>query len=196
MIAKTVLAVILPTLLLGGAVFAQQSKHMPRPNRETLNSADRTFVNNAEQANLAEIETAKAVEQKATDPAVKDFASRMVTDHTQASQELSTLAKNVDITLPTEPSPKERTEQSKLENLSGSKLDLTYVRDELDGHKDVISSFQNEIEHGRDEAVKAYAEETLPTLEDHIRIAENIAGKMDMSGKAGLNQEDKAIAAK
>lgn len=153
-------------------------------------------MNNAEQANLAEIETAKAVEQKATDPAVKDFASRMVTDHTQASQELSTLAKNVDITLPTEPSPKERTEQSKLENLSGSKLDLTYVRDELDGHKDVISSFQNEIEHGRDEAVKAYAEETLPTLEDHIRIAENIAGKMDMSGKAGLNQEDKAIAAK
>ncbi len=47
-----------------------------------------------------------------------------------------------------------------------------------------------------DSEVKKYAEQALPTLEDHIRMAENIAGKLDMPGKAGLNQEKKAIAVK
>ena len=60
----------------------------------------------------------------------------------------------------------------------------------------MISEFENEIEHGHDQAVKSYAEQTLPALQDHIRIAEDIAGKMGMSGKTGLSDEAKAITAR
>jgi putative membrane protein len=192
---ETAIAVIISTLLLGGTMVAQQTQQA-KADHNMLSSADRTFMSSAEEANLAEIETANMVEKKASDPAVKDFASRMITDHTQASQKLATLAENVDVTLPTQPSAAERSQKSGLQNLSGSKLEDAYLRDELQGHKQVISSFENEIEHGQDRAVKDYAEQTLPTLEDHIRIAEDLAGKMGMSGKAGLNQETKAIAAR
>ena len=44
-----------------------------------------------------------------------------------------------------------------------------------------------------DSEVKKYAEQALPTLDDHIRIAENIAGKLDMPGKAGLNQRKRRL---
>jgi putative membrane protein len=193
---KWVIAILFSAFLSAGTVFAQQKYQTGKANHDMLSSADRSFIINAEEANLAEIETAKMIEQKSTDPGVKDFANRMVIDHTQASQKLTTLAKNTGVTLPTEPSAMERSQKSDLQKLSGAKLDDAYLRDELQGHKQVISSFENEIEHGQDRATKDYAEQVLPTLEDHIRIAENVCGKVGMSGKAGLHEEDKAIAAK
>jgi putative membrane protein len=195
MLTKAALAV-LSTFLFAGVMLAQPTQQTNKTNRETLSSIDRSFINTAQAGNLAEIDSAKIIEQRATDPAVKDFASRMVTDHTQLSQELKTLAESNGATLPTEPPVAEKTQKDNLEKLSGAKLDDAYLNGQLADHKEAISAYENEIEHGHNQAVKDYAEKALPTLQDHIRISEDIAGKMDMSGKAGLTQESKAIAAK
>ena len=120
----------------------------------------------------------------------------MVTDHTQASQELKAMAKSIGATLSTQPTAAETTQKDELAKLSGAKLDAAYLSGQLADHKQAIAAFENEIEHGENKAVKEYAENTLPTLQDHIRIAEDVAGKMDMSGKTGLTQESKAIVAK
>jgi predicted outer membrane protein len=66
----------------------------------------------------------------------------------------------------------------------------------LQGHKEAISAFESEIEHGQNQEAKNYAEQTLPTLQDHIRIAEDVAGKLGLAGKTGLSDETKAINAK
>lgn len=187
------IAVVSLGLLLGCSVAASQKPQVSKSPADTLSVADRTFVSNAAEANLGEIETAKMIEQKSKDPGVKDFADRMVTDHTQASQRLATVAQMTGVTLPATPSADDRAQKDELEKLSGAKLNETYLHDELAGHKQVISAFESEIEHGQDQAVKNYASQTLPTLQDHIRIAEDVAGKMGMSGKAGLNQESDAI---
>jgi putative membrane protein len=160
------------------------------------NSTDRNFMSTAADANLAEIDTAKMVAQKSPDPAVKDFANRMVTDHTQASQSLASVAEMSNVKLPTEPSATKRNQKNELQKLSGAKLDDAYLRDELQGHKEAIAAFENEIKNGQNQEVRNYAVQTLPTLQDHIRVAENIAGKLGMSGKAGLSDPTKAIAAK
>lgn len=184
------------TLLVTGSLFAQQ-KHQTATNTQSMqNSTDRNFMRTAADANLAEIETAKMVAQKSTDPAVKDFANRMVTDHTQASQSLASVAEMSNVKLPTEPAANERNQKNELQTLSGAKLDDAYLRDELRGHKEAIAAFENEIKNGQNQEVKNYAIETLPTLQDHIRIAEDIAGKLGMSGKAGLSDPTKAIAVK
>jgi putative membrane protein len=196
MLGKAAIAAIFSTILFLGVTFGQQTKQATKTNSDTLSYADRGFINSAEEGNLAEIESAKIVEQKATDPAVKDFASRMVTDHTQASQGLKALAKSSGVTLPAEPTAAQANQKDEWQKLSGAKLDDAYLRVQLEDHKQAISVFENEIEHGQNEAVKDYAEKTLPTLQDHIRIAEDIAGKIGMSGKAGLTQENKAIPAK
>lgn len=188
------MALIFSALFLSSSLFAQRKQ--TDKSKSMLSSADQSFITTAAEANLAEIETAKVVENKSTDSAVKNFANRMVTDHTQASQTLATLAEMTGTKLPAEASASERRHKDELQKLSGAKLNETYLNDELQGHKQVISKFEQEIEHGRDESVKNYAEQTLPTLEDHIRIAEDLAGKMGMSGKLGLGEESKAIAMK
>jgi putative membrane protein len=193
---KSALAVMFATFLFAAVMLAQPAQQTSKMNREALSSTDQSFINSAEAGNLAEIDSAKMVEQKATDPAVKDFASRMVTDHTQLSQDLKTLSESNGATLPSEPTATEKTQKDNLAKLSGAKLDDAYLNGQLADHKEAISAYENEIEHGNNQAVKDYAEKALPTLQDHIRISEDIAGKMDMSGKAGLTQESKAITAK
>ena len=183
-----VTALVASGFLLCGSAFAQS---VNKSQNTMMNSADKAFVTKAAEANLAEIDAAKVIEREAHDAAVKDFAARMVSDHTQANQKLAEISGTA---LPAQPSASERTHQSELQKLSGSTLDRTYLADELAGHKQVISEFENEIEHGHDQTVKDYAEQTLPTLQDHIRIAEDVAGKMGMSGKLGLSDEAKAIA--
>ncbi|MGA8618523.1 MAG: DUF4142 domain-containing protein [Candidatus Sulfotelmatobacter sp.] len=192
--AKVTTFALTAALLLTGSLFAQQKHQTATAMQSMQNSADRTFMSTAAEANLAEIDTAKMVGQKSTDPAVKDFANRMVTDHTQASQSLASLAEVSAIKLPTEPGLMERNQKNELQKLSGAKLDDAYLRDELQGHKEAIAAFENEIENGQNQEVKNYAVKTLPTLQDHIRIAEDIAGKLGLSGKTGLSDETKAIA--
>ncbi|HZC24496.1 MAG TPA: DUF4142 domain-containing protein [Candidatus Binatia bacterium] len=191
------IAVICSGLLLGCNLIASPGKatsnQINKSPADSLSAADRAFIINAAEANLAEIDTAKMIEQNSKDPGVRDFAKRMVTDHTQASQNLATVAEMTGITLPTSPSAADRNQEDELKKLSGAKLTETYVGDELAGHKQVISAFESEIEHGQDEAAKNYAAQTLPTLQDHIRIAEDVAGRMGISGKAGLTQQSEAI---
>lgn len=172
---------------------ADQKQETSKADENTLSSADRSFITLAAEANLAEIETAKTVQARSKDSAEKDFANRMITDHTQASQNLATLAKANGITLGDESSANDRNQKDELQKLSSAKLGHAYLRDELQDHKQAISEFESEIEHGHNQAVTNYAEQTLPTLEDHIRIAENLAGKLGMSGKTGLTDEAKAI---
>ena len=190
----TTFALTTAALVLTGSLFAQQKHQTATTTQSMQNSADRTFMSSAAEANLAEIDTAKMVGQKSTDPAVKDFANRMVTDHTQASQGLASLAEVSAIKLPTEPGVMERNQKNELQKLSGAKLDDAYLRDELQGHKEAIAAFENEIDNGQNQEVKNYAVKTLPTLQDHIRIAEDVAGKLGLSGKVGLSDETKAIA--
>lgn len=190
----TTFALTTAALVLTGSLFAQQKHQTATTTQSMQNSADRTFMSSAAEANLAEIDTAKMVGQKSTDPAVKDFANRMVTDHTQASRGLASLAEVSAIKLPTEPGVMERNQKNELQKLSGAKLDDAYLRDELQGHKEAIAAFENEIENGQNQEVKNYAVKTLPTLQDHIRIAEDVAGKLGLSGKVGLSDETKAIA--
>jgi putative membrane protein len=187
--------VLTAALVATGSLFAQQ-KHETAMSGHNMENSDQRFITSAAEANLAEIDMAKLVGQKSTDPAVKDFANRMVTDHTQASQRLATVAETNGVKLPTEESAAERNKKSELQKLSGAQLNEAYLRNELQGHKETISAFENEIEHGQNQETKSYAEQTLPTLQDHIRIAEDVAGKLGLPGKAGLSDETKAITAK
>jgi putative membrane protein len=164
MYAKWMTFVLTTVLVASGVLFAQQKHQLTITGQNMQNSADRNFISSAAEANLAEINIAKMVGQKSTDSAVKDFANRMVTDHTQASQKLASVAEMNGIKPLPEESATERNEKSELEKLSGAQLNDAYLRDELQGHKQTISAFKNEIEHGQH-----YAEQTLPTLQDHIQ---------------------------
>jgi putative membrane protein len=131
--AKWTTFVFTTALVATGSMFAQQNHQSTMTGQNMQNSAGRSFIISAADATVAEIDTAKMVSPKSTDPAVKDFANLMITDHTQASQNLASLAEMSGVNLPTEASATERNENSKLGKLSGAALNHAYLRDDFAG---------------------------------------------------------------
>lgn len=99
----------------------------------------------------------------------------MVKDHTAAGAKLQSIAASKNISLPTSPSMGEMASKAKLDVLSGATYDKAYMQSQIRAHQDTINLFKREIAEGRDADAKAFATATLPTLQHHLAVAQQIA---------------------
>src|SRR5690242_9906613 len=70
---------------------------------DALSHSDSSFLKDAAEVGLYEVQGSKIALQKSTDPQVKAFAQQMIDDHTKASQDLEALASQKGVKLPTTP---------------------------------------------------------------------------------------------
>ena len=150
------------------------------PGSETTNSPsaisalDRTFVINAAQDSMAEVQLGQLARQQAASDAVKEFAQRMIQDHTQMNNELAELARTKGLTLPTDIGVQNRAVMARLSKLSGSRFDRAYMNEMVNAHARDIALFQRQAEQGQDRDLKNLAARRLPTLEEHLQMARNM----------------------
>src|ERR687898_1263696 len=91
-----------PGLAFAVTAGAQERKDDEKP----LTDAD--FVKKAASCGLAEVEMAKIAKDRATDPDVKKFAEKIVTDHQKVNKELEEIAKGASIPVPMKPEPEQQ----------------------------------------------------------------------------------------
>jgi putative membrane protein len=139
--------------------------------------ADSTFLKKAASGGIAEVELGQLALQKASSPDVKQFAQRMVNDHTKANGQLKQVAADEHIRLPQSMSAKDKATKDTLANLSGDDFDRAYMKDMVQDHRHDVAEFERESKSAQDPAVKSFAMQTLPTLRDHLKEAERIAPK-------------------
>ena len=113
-----------------------------------LSSGDRTFVRDAAEGGMAEIADAKVAQQKGAAENVKQFAATMITDHTQANDELKTIAQSKDISLPSGPSLMQQGANKRLDATPAASFDQSYATHEISDHEEDIKAFRKEAEHG------------------------------------------------
>jgi putative membrane protein len=147
-----------------------------------MSSADKKFAMGAAQGGLAEVELGHLAAQKGQSEKVKQFGQRMVDDHTNANNQLKSLAAKDNITLPTSINAKDQALKDKLSGLSGADFDRTYMQSMVKDHQKDISEFQKEANSGSNADLKGFAAQTLPTLQEHLRMAQD-AEQTVMSGK-------------
>jgi putative membrane protein len=138
-------------------------------------SPDSSFLKSAAQGGMFEVELGQLAQQKASNPAIKEFGAMMVKDHTAANEKLKALAASEQVSLPEGPSLMQKASKSRLNMLSGDSFDKAYVKDMIDDHKDDIEEFQKEVSEGKDPQAKAFASATLPTLQMHLQRIQAIA---------------------
>ena len=132
------------------------------------------FVKTVASSNTFEIQSSELAQQKATDPALKDFAAQMITDHQKAAEGLKAAAG--DIPVPTELAPKHAGMVALLDGAEGAEFDRLYKDMQALAHAEAVSLFQTFAQGGDDADLKAFAAETLPTLEQHkAHVAELVA---------------------
>jgi len=136
------------------------------------------------QGGMLEVELGKLAQAQASSDAVKQFGSRMVTDHSKANDQLKELAAQKGVTLPAAMSNQQKHDVSKLASLSGAAFDSAYVSMMVQDHKKDVAEFQKESKSGKDSDVKGWAATTLPTLEGHLKMIEGISSSMHPSKSA------------
>ena len=138
----------------------------------TLAAADKSFVEKAAVGGMAEVEMGKMAQQKGSSDQVKQFGSRMVEDHSKANDELKQIASGKGLQLPSAPDAHNQQQMARMQKLSGAEFDRAYMDHMVKDHKKDIAEFKKQASSGKDPEIKAFAAKTLPTLQEHLKMAE------------------------
>jgi len=136
-----------------------------------------TFVNDAAQAGMTEVEVGKLALTKSKDPAIRGFAQRMIADHTKANNELAAIAKAKGVMAPAKLDAEHQAMVATLKSTSNEDFDRDYAEHMNMDHSKAIALFEG-ASKSDDAEVAAFATKTLPTLEVHKRMAEKLPGAM------------------
>jgi putative membrane protein len=143
-----------------------------------VDHADSKFVKEAAAGGMEEVELGKLAVAKASDPEVKNFGQRMVDDHSKANDQLSQLAAQKGIDLKAGMTMMDKHDSAKLAKLSGSAFDKAYMDMMVKDHKKDVAEFEHASKSAKDPDVKSWASTTLPTLQDHWKMAKDVDAKV------------------
>jgi putative membrane protein len=138
-------------------------------------NVDTSFYKKAAQAGMAEVEAGQMAQEKATSPAVKEFAAMMVKDHTEANEKLKKIAMAKNVELPKGAGIMNAAKEKKADMKSGASFDKDYIQQQIKAHEDTAELLQKEIESGKDPEAQAFAKETLPKVKAHLAKINQIA---------------------
>ena len=140
--------------------------------------ADQEFVVKAASGGLMEVQLGQMVAEKATDPAVKEFAQRMVKDHGQVNDEIKAIALQKNITIPSTPGEDHLEDINKLKDKSGRELERDYMKLMVEDHKDDVAKFEKAASDCKDPDIKAFAAKHVAHLKGHLESAQTIQDRI------------------
>ena len=145
----------------------------PLLSQAASGAADTDFMQKAAMGGMAEVAAGKLAMDKASNADVKTFATHMVDDHSKANEELKQLASSKSVMLPPGPSEKQKSDAQAMEKMSGTAFDRKYMTMMVADHKSTVALFEKESKSGKDADAKAWATKTLPTLREHLKMAQD-----------------------
>jgi putative membrane protein len=149
------------------------------PATHEPNDADRIFAREVLIGGHAEVIFGKLAAERAHATAVKQFAERMVQDHTHAGDTLMSLAKAAAVPLPEGLDRDHRAVQGELNTLNGAAFDDAYIRGQITDHQQTVQLLEFEVGSGQDPALKQFAIQTLPLVMRHLQMAQAIAAETE-----------------
>jgi len=175
---KTILLASAAVLLVAAPAFGQSIPEKTGVN-QALGIAPKTqdFVTKAAQSDMLEIQSSKLALTKSDSDKTKAFADRMIKDHTETSKELKTLVSGgkakADV-----PAELDKAHKEKLDKLvkqsNGKDFTKDYNDMQVSAHKDAVSLFERYAKEGDNAGLKTFAAKTLPHLQEHLKMAQDL----------------------
>ena len=189
---KTAIALSLAAALsLAGTAYAQTSAQGQSSGSQAGTQAGKVdrdtqkFFEQAAVGGMAEVQTGKLAAEKATNPEVKKFGEMMVQDHTKSNEEMMQLATKLGVTPPAELDREHKRMQEKLTKASGAEFDREYIAGQVKDHKKMIDLHEKQAKDGKNPEVKQHAEKMLPSLREHLKMAQDIEKQLKSDKGAG-----------
>ena len=163
---------------------AAKSSSSSKGGKSALDHSDRKFIEEAAKGGMAEVEMGQIAQQKAQNPQVKEFGGRMVQDHGKANDELKTLASSKGVQVPSELDRSHKKKADSLNKKSADKFDHEYMEEMVKDHKKDVKEFEKAAKNAKDADVRNFASKTLPTLQEHLKMAEAAQQAVKGGGKS------------
>jgi len=109
---------------------------------------------------------------------VKNFGQKMIDDHTKAGDALKQVATQKSITWPTDVNATQKATAARLSKLSGAAFDKAYMAQMVKDHTAVVAALKHGSQTSKDADIKGWAANTLPTAEEHLKMAKDMHAKM------------------
>ena len=168
--ARNARATVAATALLA----AGASIGAPAASAAAPSAQDKTFMGAAAQTNLAEITLGGIVKPKTSNDQTIEVANKTVSDHTTAQSQLTALAKQKGVTLPSAPNATQQAGAAKVSAADASTVDLTYGQVQVQGHQAALADIDKELSSGSDADTKAFATAQRPIVAMHLQMAQSL----------------------
>jgi putative membrane protein len=150
-----------------------------------MTTTTKGFVTAAATSDMYEVEAGKIAEARGQSQGVRDFGRHMVEAHTQTTDQLKTVlaGNNINVTPPTH---LDNRRQGMIDDLRGAKpadFDHRYLSQQEAAHKEARILMRGYAKNGDNNAVKQFAAETLPKIEDHLAMVEKMQADMKTASK-------------
>jgi putative membrane protein len=133
------------------------------------------FLTKAAESGLAEVRLAELAQERAESAAVKQFARRMIADHSRANSELESIALSRNRAMPGQLDAAHQGTMDELQGKRGAAFDAAYMAAMHADHRKAIALFESATGPDfQDPQLKNFASRTLPILREHLQMAENI----------------------
>ncbi len=146
---------------------------------------DRVFLKDALEGGMAEVQLGHLALQKSNNADVKQFAQRMVDDHTKMGEQMKPIAQQIGVKVPDGPSKKDKQTIAKLQELNGDDFDKAYMKDMVKDHKSDLNDFKTEAATGSNPAVQNAANQGSQIIGEHLQMAEQINQKTNAVASNG-----------
>ena len=170
---KMHMAMFCGAMLIGTAVLAPVRARAQGPSDD-----DKKFLAFAAQADQNEIAVSEVAEKKATNPAVKAFAQRMVREHKQMTASMKPYAEKWGLTAPAGPDADHQKEIDKLNGMSGADFDERYMDDMVDDHGTALDKFTSEAKDTKDTKFQKAVIEGKTHVAAHKNMAYDLKKKL------------------
>lgn len=144
-----------------------------------LAATDKSFIRDAALGSLEAEELGRLAAERASSPEVKSFGQKLADDHKQANDTLKQIASSLQYEPPSKPSSHAKSEKARLEKLSGADFDREFLELVVKQHQKDVSLFERESRRAAaPSGLKSFAGSTLKGLQDHIKMAQDLSGKV------------------
>ncbi|WP_339430705.1 MULTISPECIES: DUF4142 domain-containing protein [unclassified Pseudomonas] len=129
------------------------------------------FINDASAKGMADIEASRMAHQKTESKEVKDYTIVVINDRTTANQHLAKIAKKLDLPVAPREEMADKAKQLIPQVKDGATFDQAYAASQVKATEEAIEQIQQQAQTTDVPEIKAFADETLPKLQNHLQMA-------------------------
>ena len=147
-------------------------------------------------SDMFEIQSGKLAADKSENDDVQSFGKQMADDHAETSDDLKELIEDeeIKVELPSKLDDEHQAKLDKLKDLSGNQFDREFIRVQVDAHQKAVALFESYAAAGDNDDLKKWAGDTVPTLKEHLKEAQELKTTVDQTAQAEDDKPDNATA--